>query len=150
MWNLEQLRAYIKTVPRRQEAALDAVNSIDRYDTIFTYHMVTARNAMAGLIDEAPGSELTNVKYVFGIAEKQADFNLAKVVSQAHILGCVHTVRAMCDVFAQVVNALAINSPFTVADCSLIRVTNRLPICTLKKDMDSLVASHWFKYVAAF
>jgi hypothetical protein len=149
-WNLEELRCHVRTLQFEREHLLDTIRSIDRYDTLFVYHMATARDAMNGLIHEEPGSELKNAKYVFGVAEKQADFNFAKVVSEAHILACVHTVRAMCDVFAQLINALALNSDFTVADCRLIEVTNRLPDCPLKQELDALIASHWFMYVSAF
>lgn len=149
-WNLDLLREQIRKVHAEPDPILDIVFSIDRSTRIFRYHMATARDALKGIVSENKAGDADTLLLVFGISEKQGDFEYAKVVSEAHIIGCLHTARGLWDLFAQLVNALVLPKPLPIAACDINRVAAALPQSQLKTAIDSLLASHWYRYVQSY
>ena len=89
-WNLKELRAYVRNQRNADRLILELIDSTSRSDSIFVYHMITARDALKGILnyEEPQGEE--NMMLVFGSSDRQEDFHYAKVVSEANLIGCIH------------------------------------------------------------
>ena len=72
------------------------------------------------------------------------------LVVRANVLACIHTVRNAYEHLAQLCNALLIAPPISIEACDLRKVHKRLPPSTLRKELDVLLESQWFQYVAAY
>jgi hypothetical protein len=149
-WNLDQLRKHVRATHAEPDPVLELIFSIDRSTRIFRYHMATARDAMKGIVNETDSGDTDTLLLVFGTSEKQGDFEYAKVVSEAHFIGCLHTARGLWDLFAQLMNALVLTAPLPVAACDIHRVAAALPQSHLKTKVDALLASHWYRYVQSY
>jgi hypothetical protein len=149
-WNLEELRARVRRSRADADQVLELLSSIGRSVQIFRYHIATARDALKGIVSEAEPQGQENFMLVLGASERQGEFAHAQIVSEANIIGCLHTARSLWDLFAQLVNALIIVHPLAVSACNLERVVAVMPASPLKDRLDVLLASHWYTYVAAF
>jgi hypothetical protein len=152
-WNLDDLRSHARAMPDNaaRVETLQVIQSIDRYVMIFRYHLATARDAMKGVVHETgEDAELRNLELIFGVSKQQSEFAWAKIVSEANILGCMHTSRALVDVLANLANRLVLRGAINLADCSIYLVAKKLPVSALKTRLASLLASAWFRYVSAF
>lgn len=111
--------------------------------------MASARDAMNGLYSDVR-NEVEELLFVFGASDRQHDFEHAKIVSEAHIIGCLHTARGIWDLFAQLLNALVLPQPLSVATCDIGRVAEALPPSPLKDAVNRSIESNWYLYVMAF
>jgi hypothetical protein len=149
-WNLAELRTHIQAIHAEPQPILELVDSIDRSVRIFRYHMATARDALKGLVNEENPAGKENFLLVLGASKQQEEFEHAKVVSEAHIIGCLHTARSLLDVFSQLVNVLLLVKPLPVGACDFKQLTAALPNSGLKARLEELLTSHWYSYLAAF
>jgi hypothetical protein len=154
-WSLKDLRSKVRARSLANDAfdafVAELIRSIDRSTRIFVYHMTTARDAMQGFIDHERPQSRQNWELLLGVdTDRQADFEYAKIVSEANLVACAYTARSLLEVFAQLVNELVLSPPMPVADCTLKRLTERLQDGELKLELQRLVNSHWFAYVSAF
>lgn len=149
-WNLKQLRQHIKDSQSNNEVLLDIIHSIDRYIRIFLFHLEGARDAMNGIGDPENPQSRKNIEIVLGVSSQQDEFHLAKVASEAHILGAVHSTRAMFDVFALLINTMVLDGKIPEHRCDINRVVQKIPASPLKQELEKLLGSYWFGYVVAF
>lgn len=149
-WELKDLRAYIRQLPGGGRDMQAVLSSLARSHSIFGYHVCTARDAMNGILDKEDPTSRNNFKVIFGDAENATEVNRASVVSEAHIIGCMHTVRSIADFFAQLVNGLVLGNKFDVDRCELKHVINAMPDSELQARLKSLFESYWFGYVTGF
>jgi hypothetical protein len=149
-WNLADLRAHIRSTQAEPLPALEIVSSIDRSVRIFRYHMTTARDALKGVVNEVQPSGKENLLLVLGASEQQDEFEYAKVVSEAHLIGCLHTARGLWDLLAQLLNSTAIQTPLPISVCDIAKVATALPDSPLKVRVNELLSSQWYRYVSAF
>ncbi len=147
-WNIEDLRTHIRKGGGL--ALLDVVDSVDRATQIFAYHLVTARDALAGIVDESDPSGFKNVEFVFGVSEHQEDYAYAKLVHEANVIGCIHAARSIYDIFSHLVNGLLLTSSIPAHLCDISRVYEALPPSDLKNQLSKLLASDWYNYVVGF
>lgn len=148
-WNIEALRKHIDALGTDRELH-GAVDAIDRYVWIFRYHLRTARDAMKGIVHDDDPHGIKNMQLVFGSDDRQDAYNQAKLISEAHLLSCLHCARAMFDIFSHLVNGLMMEKVIPVRYCTLKKVAKRLPVCPLKSELQSLLENKWFKYVDGF
>ncbi len=149
-WKLNELRDFIDKrygVTSRERETLD---SLGRYDGLFVHHMKTARDAMSGIIENHTEFALTNVQYALGVSSRQAEFDRAMLVSEANMLACLHAVRSLYEVFAQLVNCLLLNGVLTVKECNLNTVAKEIPASKLKSLLEELLKDDEYAYVASF
>jgi hypothetical protein len=149
-WNLEELRSKVRAKYGDRSTILDTVASLARSDEIFRYHLAAARDALRGFVDESNVDDSEALLYLLGGHERQGDFRQAKIASEAHLIACMHTARGIWDIFAQLVNALAVPKPLAVGSCDIKAVKDALPDSPLKASIQSNLDSHWYRYVAAF
>lgn len=149
-WNLKNLRSRVRATRSDADQVMELISSISRSVQIFRYHIATARDALKGIVNETEPQGQENFMLILGASERQGEFAYAKIVSEAHIIGCLHTVRSLWDLFAQLVNTLVLVEPLAVSACDIKRVIAVMPACPLKDRLDVLLASHWYTYVAAF
>lgn len=149
-WNLAALRAHIRSAQAEPRSTLEIVSSIDRSIRIFCYHMASARDALSGVVNEAQPSGKENFLLVFGASEQQDEFEYAKVVSEAHLIGCLHTARGLWDLFAQLLNSTILQTPIPISACDIAKVAAALPNSPLQARVNELLSSHWYRYVSAF
>ncbi len=148
-WNLDELRKQVRATRDNASEILDLISSVDRSARIFVYHMTSARDAMKGLYGEAR-DEAEELLFVLGASDRQHDFEHAKIVSEAHIIGCLQTARGIWDLFAQLLNALVLSQPLAIDVCDIGRVAKALPPSPLSEAVDRATASYWYSYVMAF
>jgi hypothetical protein len=148
-WNLEELRKQVRAARVNAGELLDLISSVDRSARIFVYHMASARDAMKGLYGEGK-NEAEELLFVFGASDRQHDFEHAKIVSEAHIIGALHTARGIWDLFAQLLNALVLSKPLPIDVCDIGRVARALPPSPLSDAVNRAMASYWYSYVMAF
>lgn len=149
-WNLAELRDYIRHLGEEKRFLLDVVDSVDRSVLIFRYHLFTARDALKGIVDDHDPIGRKNFEFILGSSEQQKDFNRARLVSEANIIGCIHTARNIFDIFAQLVNGLALNSAIEIRSCNIHAVHDNLPPSPLKDCISELRDSDWFNYISGF
>lgn len=156
-WDLQALRLHFQKPEVRQVAGEDTarrvvalVNSISRAVQIFRYHMLAARDAMKGILDEADAEDTEPLLLVFGGGSKQDEFAYARVVSEANLVSCLQTARNLWDITAQLLNATVNPSPMPEERCHLFRLRDALPPMPLKDFVEALSESGDFRYVNAF
>lgn len=150
MWDLNALRTHIGSLDAERTYLIDVVNSIGRANHIFRYHLSEARDAFKGIVDDEDPAGPASLEFILGGSDRQSDFNLAKLSSEANLVACMHTVRNQCDIFGQLVNGLVLEAPMSIGFCSISRVCDRLPSSRIKDELISLLNTHWFSYVNGF
>jgi hypothetical protein len=113
--------------------------------------MTSARDAMNTVMpSDGSMSQDEMMLTLLGASARQDDYEWAKIVNEAHLVGCLHTIRGALDIFAQLVNSTVLSSQLTLEKCDIARVTPLLPDCALRDRLEVLLSSHWCKYVSAF
>ena len=105
---------------------------------------------MDDVIDPNNQDQSEAIKIILGASDRQEEYYLAKVASDAHILGAAHSARAMFDVFAFLVNGLVLDGAISENSCNIQKVTKKLPSSPLKSELVALEKSYWFGFVCAF
>jgi hypothetical protein len=148
-WNLGALRAYVKAKHDDEGELQELIRSIDRSVRIFRYHMTSARDAMKGVVrTESTEISLDAVRAFFG--DQRDEFEWAKIVNEAHLIGCLHTARGMWDIYSQLLNRLVVPTPLPTERCDIVRVAAALPASLVRDQTEALLQSHWYGYVSAF
>lgn len=158
-WNLRELRehyrdqsnkAWKERGERLSSLPNELISSISRSIDIFRYHLFLARDAVKGILNEADPTGEENFLFVLGASDNQDEFEQAKVVSEANVIGCMHAARSMVEIFAQLVNELALAQKLAVEKCSVYKVRDGLPASRLKTELEVLTNSDAFEYVSGF
>ncbi|WP_461521269.1 hypothetical protein [Porticoccus sp.] len=149
-WHVEKLRDLVRENYDEPESLIRVINSVSRYIGIFVVHLVGARDTMKPVVGEGMDPNPGKLKYIFGAAEDQNDFMAAKLETEAHFLGFVHSARSIFDVFAFLVNKLLLNSLIPEDKCYLDPVLKKLPDSELKNELNALKNSSSYSYVVAF
>lgn len=149
IWDLVPLKAYINTVKPEKDWLLSTVDSVAHSLFIYQYHKHLARDAFARYhIDKDPDG----IKLFVGIMMMGADetFEEAKLASEANLIAAINITRNTFDIFAQIVNALALSQPLCIEHCSIGKVRERLPEGDLKEEITRVTKLSWFRYLAGF
>ncbi len=149
-WDVAALRKHIASLGEGSAELGPVLASVCRYVDIFRYHLFLARDAMKAVVVEDDPHGIENTKYVFGLSERQEEYAHAKIASEANILGCIHSTRALLDVFAFLVNGLALGARVPAGKCDIRAVTGGLTDSRLKTRLQELLGSTWFGYLSAF
>jgi hypothetical protein len=149
-WVVKDLEEHVRALGDARRGMLDVLHSVGRYIDIYRYHLYQAREAVARFVAVDDPHGIKKAKYVLGLAEDQESFLAAKIASEAHILGCIHSARSLFDVFAFLLNGLLLDDRLSADKCNIHSVTKELPACALRSRLESLLNSYWFCYVAAF
>jgi hypothetical protein len=149
-WEPTPLRSHISEAGIDVQRRLAILESVARYVNIFRFHLWEARDAMKDVVEEDNPHGIRNLLYIFGDAENQHEFERAKIASEAHILASIHSARSIWDVFAFLVNSVALDSAISERECDLRKVWKRLPESTLRIQIGELLESEWFEYITAF
>ena len=135
-WKLRELREHYRVLSnmawnergeRLSSLPNDLISSVSRSIDIFRYHLFLARDAVKGILNEADPTGQENFLFVLGASDNQDEFEQAKVVSEANVIGCMHAARSMVEIFAQLVNELALAQKLAVEKCSVYKVRDGLP-----------------------
>jgi len=149
-WNLGELKAHVEHLGDNTENPLTFITSFGRYHQIYEYHLHTAKNAMNGIVHEGEKAAQGNIRYVFGAAQNQEEYNVAKIVNEANLYGAIHAVQASLDIFAQLVNGLLIKSKYPIGECSIYKVTKALEESPFKTRLQTLQNENWYLYLRDF
>ena len=149
-WDLAALRAHLRVNAADFDFANEVVRSLGQDVSIFRYHMATARDALKGTVDEEHPGGPENFRLIFSVSKKSDEFNFARIVSEAHLISCLHTARGMWDHFAQLLNLIAVAPPISISKCDISRVVACLPASPLRQQISSTLSSQWYRYVMAF
>lgn len=149
-WDTAYLRQHICSLGEPERSLVEVVDSIGRYNAIFIYHLESARDAMKGIIRMDDPHGIENLRLVFGDSERQDEFYLAKIASEANILGCIHSTRAIFDVFSHLVNGLLLGGRLSAKQCNIEAAAGMLEHSALKRALEDLLNSYWFSYVKSF
>lgn len=147
-WSLKPLRLHVRTLGPEDAHLSRIIDSIDRYVAIFRYHLFLARDAMKTVV--VADDMHHNLEFIFGSSKQQEEYAQAKIESEANILGCIHSVRALFDVFAFALNGLLLRSRISARKSNIQIVTGALSESLLKANLQQLLISPWFRYVSAF
>ena len=135
-------------MPGDRKLVLSAISSLDWSDRIFRYHFCEARDALRAIpIDKDDPASIKNHELLFMSSEEHEH---SMLVVRANVIACIHTVRNAYDHLAQLCNALLLSPSIPVEKCDFHRVREQLQPSPLKQELDTLSASPWFKYVAAY
>lgn len=148
-WNIQALRDHVERLGHSKfDPVPQTIRSVDRTLQIFNYHLFAARDALKGHINEDDASSDANFMLLLGV--RTEEYVLAKLASEAHLIGSFHTARSVFDIFSHVVNGLLLNNMLSVKQCDIHKVRKHLPKGQLRTSLDQLVDSYWFSYVTAF
>jgi len=149
-WNIQELRWHLKDENDDMEDALGFVASLARKFQIYQYHLYTAKDAMKGVVKEGEASAKHNIRFVFGNAENQGEYNLAKIVNEANLIGSLYSIRASFDILSQLINVLILGRRFSDNECDIHKVQSAMASSSLKTELDQALTNKWFLYVSDF
>jgi hypothetical protein len=147
--SLNKLRDHVTALGPSKAHLIKTVDSIGQYTRIFVYHMSTARDAMKGVLNQDDPHVMRNLEIIWGTHEQRTAFRTAEIVCEANLLGCVHSARALFDVFSHLVNELLVSPAISKDQCNIHNVTKALPSSPLKHGLEVLLKSAGFDYVSA-
>ncbi|MEZ5464030.1 MAG: hypothetical protein R3F22_02160 [Lysobacteraceae bacterium] len=148
-WNHKVLREHIRQHSEDPRLALHLLSSVGRVTEIFSFHLYTARDAFNNIVNTENAHDIENLKLIFGGSSNQEEFELARLISEAHLAACVHTSRNMFDLFSQLTNALIVFPRIPIEACNLHRLRNKLEPSELKELLTKLTDSSCFRYIDA-
>ncbi|MFJ4051558.1 hypothetical protein [Pseudomonas hunanensis] len=145
-WKLKELEKWIETNRPEDKQTAALPRSLSRSSFIIKYHANLAKEAFGEFNKEADSHRSMMV----AMLSMKPDFAMAALAHEANIIATIHTVRNYADIFAQLVNSLAMAKPLKEKDCTFGRVASGIPESELKQNMQDLNSSYWFRYLAAF
>lgn len=149
-WNTKLLKKHVEGLGKEKQSLLEVINSLERYVRIFRYHLEIARDAMSKVFSDEERQSAELDKLAFGLSSRLSDYWDAEIITEANVLGCIHSARAIFDVFAQLVNGLIVTPPLPEKDCSINLVLAKLPDSPMKTTIGDLISSDWYEYSNAF
>lgn len=145
-WKLAPLQDWIEANRPNDKHAAELPHSLSRSAYILDYHLAQARDAFAEF--QPKGGD--GFEMFAAMASFDPKFARAALIHEANVIATIHTVRNYADIFAQLINALAMPKPLSIRTCDFGKVANDLPASNLKTQMQELNSSYWFRYLAAF
>lgn len=148
-WDLSILREHIRSFSSNQQWLLSTLDSVSQSMLIYQYHKNLARNAFAAYqVEQDPdGLKMFVGAMMMGIDDQFED---AKLASEANLIAAINIIRNTFDIYAQLLNALALPSPLCVEHCTISKVRDRLPEGTLKVEVTRVTRLPWFRYMSGF
>lgn len=146
-WSFKALRGHIKSRNEESELDLERIKSIDRAIDIYRYHLHQAKIQNDLVQAETPREQ---IKLIFPPEENREEIWERKLAIQANTQACIHSARAIHDLFAQLVNSLILDSKVPVFKCDIYKVTKELHRSDLKEYLQELLGSDEFQYINAF
>lgn len=150
IWDLKELRDQIRLIKGDRTDLIDLVNAVANGVDVFHYHCVTARDSLKPFVQSEEDADLKCLEYLLGSAEKQGEFEWAKLTNRSNVMAAIYTVRSLCDIFAQLVRGCLLESAISVGKCNIHIVRDHLPQSDLRNCLDDLLSSDGFKYVNDF
>jgi hypothetical protein len=151
-WDLPALKEHIRTSEPDKKWLLSTVESVYQSLCIYQYHKNAARKAFAAYnADHDPdGIKMFAAAMMAGSDEELEEFAAAKIASEANLIAAINITRNTFDIFAQIVNAMALPNPIPIEDCTISKVRDTLPEGPLRKEITRATKLHWFRYLAGF
>lgn len=151
-WDLPALKDHIRTSEPDKKWLLSTVDSVYQSLCIYQYHKNAARKAFAAYhADHDPdGIKMFAAAMMAGSDEELEEFAAAKIASEANLIAAISITRNTFDIFAQIVNAIALPNPIPIEDCTISKVRDTLPEGPLRKEITRATKLHWFRYLAGF
>ncbi|WP_440092831.1 hypothetical protein ACTACL_01440 [Pseudomonas syringae] len=148
-WDLLALKEYIRTLNPNKDWLLSTVDSVSHSLLIYQYHKSLARDAFAAYqVEHDPDG----IKMFAGAMMMGTDdeFEDAKLASEANLIAAINITRNTFDIFAQLVNALALPHPMNIEQCTISKVRDCLPGGALKAEIIRVTRLPWFRYLSGF
>ena len=151
-WNLPALKEHIRTSEPDRKWLLSTVDSVYQSLCIYEYHKSQAQEAFAAYHakHDPDGIKMFSAAMMAGTDEELEAFATAKIASEANLIAAINITRNTFDIFAQIVNAVALPCPLLIEDCTISRVRNGLPGGRLRTEITRVTKLHWFQYLAGF
>ncbi|WP_236217494.1 hypothetical protein [Pseudomonas rhodesiae] len=148
-WDLAALKEHIRINEPNKAWLLSTVDSVSHSLLIYQYHKCLARDAFASYQAE---HDPDGIKMFTGAMMMGADdeFENAKLASEANLIAAINITRNAFDIFAQIVNALALPQPFCIEHCNISKVRDGLPQSPLKNEITRVTKLPWFRYLSGF
>jgi len=146
-WNLNALKAHIEQTQTDPKAGIGFVESISRTIQIYKYHECEVFPFLNN------GSNIPvcdKFQDLISMGEKRIEHEEEMVMIQAHIQAALYNVRAMYDLFAQLLNMVLLSSKYEVSACNINKVFNVLPKSSLKDELDTVLCGFNYQYVNSF
>lgn len=148
-WDIESLRNHIERLGSDYAHLIETVNSISRSTDLYRFHLFAARDWSTELYDGEP-DDFQASKHIFGVADNQREFRLARLSNQAHLIACTNMMRSRWDMFAQLVNGLLLSFEVDASRVSIKGVQLKLPAGSFKDQLDETLSSPDFLYFSDF
>lgn len=148
-WDLLVLKEHIRTLKPNKDWLLSTVDSVSHSLLIYQYHKSLARDAFAAYqVEHDPDG----IKMFAGAMMMGTDneFENARLASEANLIAAINITRNTFDIFAQLLNALALLYPLSIQHCTISKVRDGLPEGTLKAEITRVTRLPWFRYLAGF
>ncbi|KJZ44857.1 hypothetical protein [Pseudomonas fluorescens] len=148
-WDLAKLKEHIRTIQPSKEWLLSTVDSVSHSLLIYQYHKSLARDAFAAYhVEHDP----EGIKMFVGamMLGTEDEFEDAKLASEANLIAAINITRNTFDIFAQIVNALALPNPLGIEHCTISKVRDGLPKGVLKMEITRITKLPWFRYLSGF
>lgn len=148
-WDLAVLKEYICTLNPNKDWILSTVDSVSHSLLIYQYHKSLARDAFAAYqVEHDPdGIKMFTGAMMMGTDDEFAN---AKLASEANLIAAINMMRNTFDIFAQLVNALALPQPLRIEHCTISKVRDGLPEGALKAEITRVTRLPWFRYLSGF
>ncbi len=149
-WNLAWLREYSNHNKSIRNRVNQLLNSIDNCVNIFRFHLWAAKDDMNQFFVDGDRAEIEHFELLVGVSERSHEFESAKIAKQANIIAACHSVRALYDLFSQLIRILILEDKIKEQDCNIARVRNQLSDGELKSYICQLLDSQSYQYIEAF
>jgi hypothetical protein len=149
-WSLKELRDQIRSNKGDRKDLIELVDAIGDGIDVFRYHLITARDSLKPFLQNEDTSDTKHFEYLLGAAEKQNEFEFAKLTNRSNIIAVIYTTRSIYDIFAQLVRGCLLEFVVSIEQCNIHIVRDKLPQGDLRNCLDGLLSSDGFKYVNDF
>ena len=150
IWNLKELRDQIRTIKGDRKDLIELVDAIADSIDVFRYHLVTARDSLKPYVQNEDATDPAHFEYLLGAADKQDEFEWAKLTNRSNVIAAIYTTRSIYDIFSQLIRGCLLESVVSIERCSIHIVRDQLPKGDLRDCLDGLLSSDGFKYVNDF
>lgn len=150
IWNLKELRDQIRSINGDKTDVIALVDAVADGIDVFRYHLATARDSLESFVRNEDATDPSHLEYLLGAAEKQDEFEWAKLTNRSNVVAAIYTTRSIHDIFAQLVRGCLLESVVSIESCSIHVVRDQLPQGDLRNSLVALLSSKSFRYVNDF
>jgi hypothetical protein len=146
-WNTAALRSYLRESKGGSES-FELIWSIEHASRLFEFYKCEALRALE--LGWQPADESANIENVIRVFEYGDEDQEAALQVEAHVMGCVNTVRSAFDFLATLINCHVLPVPVVKKRLYVDDVWRRVPPGLVRDALTTVSSSEAYAYIVAY